>query len=63
MYTIPMLARALGIGRSRVNRLLDAQDVLVYTVGRSRLVPLSEIEEKLPALWESIRTAEKERST
>jgi len=63
MNTTRMLAKAAGIGRSRMHRLPEAQHVPVYTIGRTRLVPLSEIEEKLPAVWESIRKAEKERAT
>jgi hypothetical protein len=61
MYTTSMLAKALGIGRARLHRLLKGQQVLVYIDGTRWLVPLSEIEEKLPAVWESIRKAEKER--
>ena len=54
-YTVAALARAIGIGRVRMARLLRSQQVVTYLAGSTMIVPRSEIEEKLPALWESIR--------
>ena len=36
-------------------RLLKLHDVVVYRVGRGHLVPLSEIQARLPPLWASLR--------
>jgi len=59
LYTTIELAAAIGITQERVVRLLKAQRVFVYNIGKSCFVPLSEIEEKLQPLWESILTNER----
>jgi phage antirepressor YoqD-like protein len=61
LYTVSALAKAIGIGNPRMKRLLLAQDLLVYQLGKSWLVPRSEVEEKLPEVWECIVRGEKRR--
>jgi len=61
LYSTVELARALGISQHRVERLVKAHDVFVYRIGASVFVPLSEIEEKLQPLWDSIVTDERNR--
>ena len=58
LYTIPELARAAGISRFLMGRILLAQGVTLVRSGRLRLVPVVEIEERLPLLWHSIELAE-----
>jgi hypothetical protein len=58
LYPLSHLAVAMGVSHRRLQRLLKAEDVKVYRAGRLMLVPLSELEEKVPALWESARAAE-----
>ncbi len=60
LYTVGALARRMGIGRRRLTRLLALRHVAVYRVGRTLLVPLTEIEAKMPAVWESVRRADEE---
>jgi hypothetical protein len=58
LYSVNALARAAGIGHRPLQRVLAVMDVRVVRVGRFLFVPLTELEEKFPPLWESIRTAE-----
>jgi hypothetical protein len=58
LYTVGQLARAMGATHRRMQRLLKIEDVVVYRVGRFLLVPLTELEEKVPPLWESIKASE-----
>jgi hypothetical protein len=62
LYSAAALARCVGISRPRMLRLLRAQRAVVYKVGRGTFVPLTEIQEKLQPLWESIRAAEQVRA-
>jgi hypothetical protein len=55
LYATTELARALGISRHRMMRLLEVYGVVVYRVGRSHFVPVSEIQERLAPLWASLR--------
>ena len=58
IYRVAQLARAMGVPHRQLQRLLEVEDVQVFRVGRLLLVPLAELEEKVPALWESVRAAE-----
>jgi hypothetical protein len=57
VYSIGELARAANVERRRLVRILEQADVCFVTTGRVRLVPLSEIERKVPPLWEGIKAA------
>ncbi|MGO8998002.1 MAG: hypothetical protein ACLQVI_32170 [Polyangiaceae bacterium] len=56
-YTVTELARATGIERRRLQRALEDAGVRFLQAGRVRLVSLSEIERKVPLLWEGIKAA------
>jgi hypothetical protein len=55
---VAQLARAMAVPHRQLQRLLEAEGVQVFRAGRLLLVPLTELEEKVPALWESVRAAE-----
>jgi hypothetical protein len=52
------LARVMGVTHRQLQRLLKKEEVQVFRVGRSLLVPLTELEEKVPPIWESVKAAE-----
>ena len=52
------LARAVGVSHRQIQRLLRAEEVSVFRVGRFLFVPMTELEEKVPSLWDSIKAAE-----
>jgi excisionase family DNA binding protein len=56
-YDVRELADAAGLTQQTFRRMLHNNGVEFMKSGRSRYVPLVEIEKKLPALWESIKTA------
>ncbi len=56
-YDVTELARATGIERRRLRRVLEDAGVRFLQCGRVRLVSLSEIERKVPLLWEGIKSA------
>jgi hypothetical protein len=58
LYRASALARALGLSHRRFQRLLRVQGVQLLRCGRSLYVPLSELEDKIPPLWDSIKAAE-----
>ena len=58
LYSLATLARAMGISCRRTKKLLEASEVHVLRAGRCVYVPLSELEERVPELWESIKAAE-----
>jgi hypothetical protein len=58
LYPMAQLARATGMGRTRLRAALDRAGVRLFRSGRTSWVPLSEIQGKVPALWECIRAAE-----
>jgi hypothetical protein len=58
LYPVPILARACGVTQQRLVRLLRRNGVALLNSGRAIIVPLSEIRRRLPALWESLITAE-----
>ncbi len=57
LMTIPHLARRLGISRWAAERMLRTQGIKFVLSGRRRLVPISEIAEKLPEVVASDRLA------
>jgi hypothetical protein len=61
LYTAVELAQSIGISRRRFIRLLAKQDVFVYRVGWDVLVPLSEVRDKLPPLWDSLLASNEKR--
>jgi hypothetical protein len=61
VYRIGELAKFARVTRHMMVRLLVAHRVQFLRIGRAFLVPLSEIEEKLPPFWKSIRTADEAR--
>ena len=61
LYSVNELARAVGVDRRRLHRLLVACGVELLPLGSRVFVPLSEIATKLKPLWESIRAAESVR--
>jgi hypothetical protein len=61
LYSIAELARAAGVTTYMLRRALRAAGVDLLRSGRALYVPLSEIESKIPSLWQSIRRAEQVR--
>jgi len=57
-YSVAVLARAGNVHRDLLRRLLRANGVRLVRAGRSLFVPLSEIEAKLPRVWDSIKAVE-----
>jgi hypothetical protein len=58
LYPVSALARAMGVSHRRLQKLLETAEVCVMRAGRFLYVPLTELEEKVPPLWESIKAAE-----
>jgi hypothetical protein len=58
LYSVNQLALAVGVTHRRLQRLLKVEGVRVLRVGRFLLVPLTELEEKVRPLWESVKAAE-----
>ncbi len=58
LYHVTHLARAAGVTYRTLFSLLKSEGARVYRAGRSVLVPLTEVEDKLPEVWESIKGAE-----
>lgn len=54
LYSVPEFARLCRMDRWTVARLLESAGVTFVGVGRTRRIPLSEIAEKLPALYRSV---------
>ena len=60
LYTIPELATMAGVTYGRMRRLLDAYGVELVSSGkRNRLVPLSQIREKIKPLHDSLQMRER----
>jgi hypothetical protein len=57
LYTVAELGRAFGIERRRLRRILEQAGVSFVMSGDVRLVSLSELERKVPPLWEGIKAA------
>ncbi len=62
LYTVTELADSLGVSRHMVRRLVRSEGIVVYQVGRTTLVPLSEIQEKLEPVWHAILAVENARA-
>jgi hypothetical protein len=58
LYPVSELARVMGVSHRRLQKLLETSEVYVMRAGRFLYVPLTELEEKVPPLWESIKAAE-----
>ena len=58
LYPVSELARAVGVTHRRLQKLLKIEGVHVYRVGRFLFVPMTELEEKVPPIWESIKASE-----
>jgi hypothetical protein len=56
-YSLGELARAARVDRRRLARVLEEAEVTFLMSGRVRLVSLSELERKVPTLWEGIKAA------
>lgn len=52
-YSVPEFARLCSVNRNVMARLLSEANVTFIGNGRGRRVPLSEIRDKLPAVFES----------
>ena len=61
VYTVRELALAVGVTPHLMRSILRASGVEVLRPRRMVLVPLSEIQEKLPGLWKSILLSEATR--
>jgi hypothetical protein len=61
LYSISALARLANVTRQMLTRLLQINHVQLVHIGRATLVPLSQIEEKIPPLWESLCAVERAR--
>jgi hypothetical protein len=62
IYAVAELAHAVGVTPFTLLRLLRANGVELVTAGRAVMVPVTEIEARLPALWRSLVTVEKVRA-
>jgi excisionase family DNA binding protein len=58
LYSVAELARAGGVERRKMRRLLQQAGVRVLRVGKLWCVSVSELEERVPTLWEGIRSVE-----
>ena len=58
LYTISELARATGVERRRLRRMLDERGVEIFYVSGRPCVPLSELLAKLKPLWDSMDAAQ-----
>ena len=59
-YTIPELAELAGVSYKRMLRLLDAYGVEFFGEGRrNKLVPLSQIREKMKPMYDSFQMRER----
>jgi hypothetical protein len=57
-YPLRVLARAASMDRRTLRHILDRGGVRCFRTATSVWVPLSELELKVPALWESIKAVE-----
>ena len=62
VYTIAELARTAGISRHVMRQLLEGAEVTIMSAGRHELVPLCDIESRIPPLWQSLVTAKRLRA-
>jgi hypothetical protein len=57
-YSVAELARAGNVPAYRLLRILRRNGVAFLCVGRALYVPLTEIRQRIPPLWESLCAAE-----
>jgi hypothetical protein len=57
-YSVAELARVVGVAPYKLLRLMRRCRIEFIHAGRSFYVPLSEIRDKIPALWRGICAAE-----
>ncbi len=62
VYTIAELARTAGISRHVMRQILQNADITILSAGRHEMVPLCDIEARIPPLWQSLVTAERLRA-
>jgi AraC-like DNA-binding protein len=53
-YTVPELARMMGLSPWRLTRILQAQGVTITSVGRSRIVFLEALRRAAPDAYRSL---------
>jgi hypothetical protein len=58
LYPLGQLATAVGLSDRRLEHLLEKAGVELLRSGWAKYVPLSELEQKVRPLWESIKSAE-----
>jgi len=58
LYSLKQIAKACALDPRTMKVVLDEAGVRFLKSGRSWWVPLSELELKVPPLWESIKAAE-----
>jgi hypothetical protein len=61
VYKLSELARAAGVTRWRMVRILESLDIDLYRPGSVGLIPVHELETKAKLLWDAIRCAERIR--
>ena len=61
LYSISELASVAGVHRHVMRRLVLGSGVRFVSTGRKLLVPLSEIQDRLPDLWQSLLRLERAR--
>ena len=58
LYSVPALAQIANVSRDMLRRVLRTSGVTFLRAGRVLLVPLSEIQSKVPPLWKTLEAAE-----
>jgi hypothetical protein len=61
IYSVSVLAKVANVTHQLLLRILRASGVELIRSGRAVLVPSSEIQKKIPALWKSIELADRQR--
>lgn len=61
IYNLRELSDILGMHHTRVKRLLVAAGIAFQYSGRACLIPIAEIEDKLPRVWDSIMISDQFR--
>ncbi len=62
-YELWELVEIANVSRHLMRKLLRLAGVQVQRMGRTVLVPLSEIEKKVPLLWDSLQVLQRARRT
>jgi len=61
-YSVPALARIGNVSANRLRRLLRANGVTFISAGRALFVPLTEIQRRIPPLWDCLCLAAETRA-